>query len=87
MDDAPNPIAAAQITAAMNAFMVLPLEGHASCSVKLAGSDASEVSLRLPPTGRSVAVSGCLWPLRACHRGSERKSGDAIADNAAALAS
>ena len=45
MDDAPNPIAAAQITAAMNAFMVLPLEGHAFCSVKLAGSDASEVSL------------------------------------------
>jgi len=41
----------------MNAFMVLPLEGHVSCSVKSAGSDASEVSLCLPPTVRRVAVS------------------------------
>jgi hypothetical protein len=63
MYDAPNPITAAQINAAINAFMVLPLEGHASRSVKLAESDASEVSLCIPPMGRSVAVSGCLRPL------------------------
>jgi hypothetical protein len=45
MYDTPNPIAAAQITAVMNAFMVLPLEGDASRSVELAEFDARAVSL------------------------------------------